>query len=176
VRQALQATRSAIEVMELDWMATLGGDLVFRKTENLGYLGEYMGRSAGRNEIQLDGFYVESRYFNLDSKHNAFRIVLHELGHAVDYLNGDLRQYLDSSINGYHYRASGRDSQGEGYADAFAAWVWHDARTRQGVSLPTDHVLWVTPSTRQYPYPVNPDYVYWERLYYQVARPLWDLR
>jgi RHS repeat-associated protein len=174
VRQALQSTRSTLEVLELNWIAILGGDLVFRKTENLGYLGQYMGRSEGRNEIQLGGFYVGSSYFNLDSEHNAFRIVLHEIGHAVDYLNGDLRQHLDSSVNGYHYRAYGRDSQGEGYADAFAAWMWHDARTRQGVSLPADHVLWVTPPTGQYS--VNPDHVYWERLYHQVVRPLWDLR
>ncbi len=93
VRNGLLAVRDTLTGFGLNWTEEIGEGLRFRKSEQISGLGLYEN-----NEILLRNFYAESRGFDLNEADNAFRIVIHEIGHAVDETNGFLRNTLPRNI------------------------------------------------------------------------------
>jgi hypothetical protein len=91
-----------------------------------------------------------------------FRIVLHEVGHAINYGSdpNNMEHRLSSlwphdhfdqwafTRDGYWYRPYGRTSNevrapSESLADGFAAWVWNGSYTRGSVLASREHIgMW----------------------------------
>jgi len=153
VRNGLLAVRDTLTGLGLNWTEEIGEGLRFRKSEQIPGLGRYEN-----NEILLRNFYAGSNEFGLNEADNAFRIVIHEIGHAVDETNGFLRNTLPGTFtyrrdpngdfydfswrttDGYYYRDYGRDQRDEGYADAFASLVWTTAHQNGTVAVPREYV------------------------------------
>jgi hypothetical protein len=145
VRQALLAIKRSLQgIGNTNWMDLFGG-VKFRRTTTSGPA-EFRHMS---NLIWLESRWGEdSDNLNLLRLPNMFRIVLHELGHAIDYHSNSA--YYISRLNsfiphdtrgdytytgaGYWYRDPGRVSKDraprQAFGDIFAAWVWHDSHMR----------------------------------------------
>jgi RHS repeat-associated protein len=146
LREALLATRSALSDLGIDLRSAVGLALRFRRV-NVGTMGEAAARfwadNAGNYGIELaDAAFAGSS--GCSSAACSLHKIVHEIGHAINYqVNGQLAAMYPGNLAkgsswdlemqtsiGYFYRMQGR-SITEGWADAFAAWVFQHRWGRQ---------------------------------------------
>lgn len=122
----LFGTKNALANVGINWTQTNLWGVQFERVHG----------SAVNNAGNRAYYYGISHKIKLSD--NAFngRTIIHELGHAIDRVTPftDLHDsYAEFSgscwlcgeiASGYYFRSYGRDSQYEGWADAFSVWVY----------------------------------------------------